>query len=441
MSLCALCVAHMTSYAQSSMTGAINTMAVSNSIIRSDGDSLVVYSEFEGQGYFHLLSSLANGSVVKVANVPDDVKVNDFKILDGNVYFVGVTGRANAVAGYFNLSDLFYNGGSILYKQIIQSGALVFLSLDRMEVYLCNDVAHIIAVGNLYDPSGSNLTGYITTFLMDIQCDLINTTQGSYEFISSGLGFGWGVFFDIAMTDNYFVSVAHKGVPYDLSVAGYIMLCSFPKNDHPLQNMLQYYTLDNNINGSMAATGTVGDRFAVTYSTQDLYNLSDIHQEVALFSLTTTGTFQLLSNCQASALTGMPYRSYYDMDYNNYTGLLCEFSNSNTTGNKKIGITSGMGSIEKVQFNDFKINSVCSANQDSIVACGDATLGTGLYVGKIAVPTVKSQCINKSPMTLSQIFPTPLIGGSGSTAVVDSFNWEIDNSIITTTTFTVICKD
>ena len=69
--LCTLCVANITSYAQTSITGAINTMAVSNSIIRSEGDSLVVYSEFEGQGHFHLLSSLANGSIVKVANVPE----------------------------------------------------------------------------------------------------------------------------------------------------------------------------------------------------------------------------------------------------------------------------------------------------------------------------------------------------------------------------------
>lgn len=423
--LCFLLLEHSACKAQSSIVGSFPAAAVENSLIRFGDNLIVVYSESADQGYFHLLHNLNNGSPVRSFDLPLGLSVKDFKILDGRVYFVGklLCDDAGSKAGYFatfgffDINDVFYSGGIVSYSKIDiyniidDNTTLDFTSLNKMEVYDYAGISHIIAVGELEDTRGTPLSGNLTTCLMDIQIDPSNYMFFNIDFISSGTGFGLGVFFDVALTDNFVVSIAHKGVPYDFSVGGNMMAMSFARNGSPLSGSLGEYVDNRNINGSMVAVGMRDDQFAVTYSTNKPMGSYNQQQEIALFKINSIGAFLNYNTYKSPTLSGMVYRSYYEMDYNNTTAHLCELSNSTLSGDKEIGVVDpGFVSIDKVYFTDFKVNSVCKTNSPSMLVSGKNASSSILYVGKFDTPLVNTKCKNSNSMPLdtSEIFNLPL---------------------------------
>jgi len=392
--------------AQSSVVGSFPAAAVENSLVRYENNHIVVYSERGDQGYFHLLQNITNGAPVRSIDLPQGLSVKDFKILDGQVYFVGeklddgAKVDYKAAFGFFDIHDVFYSGGIVSFSEMSSyagSGyTLDFTSLNKMEAYVYAGVSHIVAVGELNDPRGDALTGNLTTYLMDIRI-IPGDTVFYNNFISSGTGFGLGVFFDVALTDNYVVSMAHKGVPYDLSVGGYMMAMSFERNASPLLSVLAGYKDYNNINGSMMAVGMRGDNFAVTYSTNMPMGSYNQQQEIALFQIGSSGSITHTNTYQLPPLYGMAYRSYYEMDYNHATTQLCELSNSTLSNIREVGVTvPGFASIDKVSFLDFTANSLCSTNTASLLVSGKKTSSSDLYMAKIVVPVVASKCISRS---------------------------------------------
>lgn len=52
------------------------------------GKKIIIYAEEDNsnQGYFHLLTGITNGSTVLTADVPNNIHVKDFKVLDDWVF-------------------------------------------------------------------------------------------------------------------------------------------------------------------------------------------------------------------------------------------------------------------------------------------------------------------------------------------------------------------
>jgi hypothetical protein len=75
-------------FGQASIYGEITTSAHLNSIIRAWGKQFIIYAEEDNsnQGYFHLLTGIANGSTVLTTDVPNNIHVKDFKVLDDWVF-------------------------------------------------------------------------------------------------------------------------------------------------------------------------------------------------------------------------------------------------------------------------------------------------------------------------------------------------------------------
>lgn len=75
-------------FGQASIYGEITTSAHLNSIIRVWGKQFIIYAEEDNsnQGYFHLLTGIANGSTVLTTDVPNNIHVKDFKVLDDWVF-------------------------------------------------------------------------------------------------------------------------------------------------------------------------------------------------------------------------------------------------------------------------------------------------------------------------------------------------------------------
>ena len=133
-------------------------------------------------------------------------------------------------------------------------------ALSRTEVYLYNGSVHIVAIGS------QRVGGVYTTAVFDIPYPYTSF----YKAVSSDVGFDEGVFYDLALTDNYIVSVAHKGTPYDPFSTGYLMFRAFLRVSDPLSSIPGEILHDKDSsnkypNGIMAAVGLVGDSSAISY--------------------------------------------------------------------------------------------------------------------------------------------------------------------------------
>ena len=313
-------------HGQISVYGEIPTTAHSNSIIRAWGNQFVIYAEDNyGQGVFHLLTGTTGGSQVFTANLPSLLYVYDFKILGDNVYFVGVR-DTSTIVGVFNITSLFYyNGGYDLcelqayskYPNLYSPKALL-----RTEVYFYDGIVHIVAVGS------QSVNGVYTTAVFDIPYPY----TGVYKAVSSDVGYSEGVFYDLALTDNYIVSVAHKGTPYDPLSTGYLMFRTFQRDSDPLSSIsgeILHNTDSSNKypNGIMAAVGLVGDSFAISYcepgptATEQEIGILEIIPGNSIISLLFKRTNNYLNNSS--------YYSFKDLFYNVLSNQLCDIGNGN----------------------------------------------------------------------------------------------------------------
>ena len=430
---------------QASVYGEINTTANTNSIIRAWGNQFIIYAEgVGGRGYFHLLTGIANGSTVLTADVPVDMHVKDFKVLNDWVYFVGekedpdgVKNATKAVAGAFPIHNLFYSGGNIIYTELHPysdfSGRIFKpISLSRTEVYSFDGIVHIIAVGNQTENDI-----LLTSAVFDIPYPF---NSYSYKAVSSGGGYGEGIFFDLALTDNYVVSVAHKGSSYDMISTGYIMMRPFKRNGDPLSSStgVNLYTTDGYIrpNGIMAATGLAGDKFAISYCEP---GTTATAQETGILQVNTGGTISpVLFKRTGNNLSNSNYYNFKDMVFNIPSGLLCDLGNGNTSGNYLVGVYSTAGTSDSRFYHpDIDINSICTLTTDHCAACGKTqTSSLGIILQKLPI---SSTCTVVRGETMSQTFPS-LINGPGITVKDSETSTKSHPPTITTNFFIVNCS-
>ena len=255
------------------------------------------------------MTGITNGSTVLTASAPSGVYVKDFKILNDWVYFVGEGEAANtkahvAIVGAFQIYNVFYSSGIIQYTTLHPTfssdhSPYSALSLLRTEVYSYDGIVHIIAIGKQTE----DLNGILTTAVFDITYPFL-----SYRTVPSIFGDKEGIFFDLALTDNYVVTVAHKGYSYDLFGNGYIMMRPFHRDNNPLASTtgINRYTSDGYIipNGIMEATGLSGDMFALSYCEP---GTTATAQGIGILQVNTSGvSSRYYSNIQATSLATAP---------------------------------------------------------------------------------------------------------------------------------------
>ena len=390
-----------------------------------------------------MLTGIANGSTVLTADVPVDMHIKDFKVLNDWVYFVGekvdpdgVKNATKAVAGAFPIHNLFYSGGNIIYNKLhpySESSGRIFkpISLSRTEVYSFDGIVHIIAVGNQTE------NDILTSAVFDIPYPF---NSYSYKAVSSGSGYGEGIFLDLALTDNYVVTVAHKGSSYDLFGIGFIMMRPFERNGDPLSSTTGTNRFDTDgyiePNGIMAATGLAGDKFSISYCEP---GTTATAQETGILQVNTGGTISpVLFKRTGNNLSNSNYYIFKDMVYNIPSGLLCDLGNGNTSGNYLVGVYSTAGtSNSRFYHPDIDINSICTLSTDHCAACGKTQTSTlGIILQKLPI---SSTCAAVRGETMSQTYPS-VRNATGINVKDGATETRVHFPTITTNYFIVNCS-
>ncbi len=215
-------------------TGEIQT---SNTIVKSyKGIANIIYTDHLSYGdrvWTNLITGtdpqflyVPNGSNnYKSVTLPSYVlalnpRIMDFEILGDTLYFCGfedlsfvisgpnpaIMPRYKGFIGYFNISDVFDVGASPQITVLeFHPQSLCVNRVSKMEVFRADNGLHIVCVGG----SGGDNGTFSSRFVADVVND--SRTGQWWYYITSDAG---EMFNDIAVTDNYAVSIAFKGT-YD----------------------------------------------------------------------------------------------------------------------------------------------------------------------------------------------------------------------------------
>ncbi len=136
-----------------------------------------------------------------IFDLPTGMYVSDMEILDGVVYFCGSytnQGLSYGVVGYFSETDFVGSAASITYATFVN-----YTFFDKMEVYrddLDNSI-HLAVICHNYVSSFSFNTGLL----------LMNLNGGAISYYDISLLGNTQYFTDVAITDNYIISVGSSG--------------------------------------------------------------------------------------------------------------------------------------------------------------------------------------------------------------------------------------
>ena len=389
--------------AQNSIYGEINSPYCANTIIRDWGNQFIIYGENHlSDGFFHLLTDTAHASTVLAIDLPTGLHVKDFKILDGQVFFIGEFNR-KAACGNFNISGVFYGGNIISYYTLDHyngptglGGDVVYrpTSLNRMEVYMAGQEPHIVAIGD--QVAGSSPTSAVF--------HIPGLFPNHYNCLSSSSVLGEGIFFDLALTDNFIVSVAHKGTQTNLLYSGYIMMRAFKRTSDPLNSITGQVRNDSDgyiiTNGTMSASGISGDNFAISYCHPSTTNAE---HEFGILTVNPSGVISPVSFKRTNiSLSNASYYSFSDMAYNNSKNYLIDVGN--IYSNNTLNIYSSTSSNYQHLYNpNFEISSACSRSDDYCAACGNNNNGTIGFL--LQVLPVSNSCATISNESYFSTYP------------------------------------
>ena len=400
------------SYAQNSLVGYVATRADYNSIIRSWDDRLILYSEdASGQGYFSLISSMVSGSPVVMATVPQHVHIHDFRVFEGVVYFGGDTiaqARLDtlAIVGHFGIDDVFVHGGVIKYSRLMNFVAYSDvpsyrqLSIKRIEAYRYGSDVHVFAVGNIAitDPVSQGRTTWETGVF-----DIVEG-RGTYKFTLGPGNNSEGVFFDIANTDNYLVTAAHKGPRTDMGVFGYMLLRPFRKDADPLNsasgaNLVNAdgYTV---VVDNMLAVGSGGDSFMLAYAALDA---NTYQTEIANMYVDATGTVMYQCHANSSqAVSSTHDHDLFDVAFEPLSRTFAMITDCNQLGHRVSNLFNSMSGCAssglEMRHPTIKMNSICEMPLMKCAISGSFPLGLGVVVQDVASTTT---CMDMSSIAMT----------------------------------------
>ena len=195
------CLLSGVTYGQSGTLYLASAMGVDN-IVRYDPTTgkHVIYSTVTGsENHF----SLTDMNILIDVKVADNLKVRDFEIIDGLVFFCGESSGGSGFLGWFDINDLFYAGGTAQIDQTLS--ALGLLTLDNIEVYHDTTGAIRIAGYGVYSYYALNVTLYRAF-------EAVGTPVAGMQYRTMDL---WcaGPFADIAdltVTDNFVVYLSRE---------------------------------------------------------------------------------------------------------------------------------------------------------------------------------------------------------------------------------------
>ena len=439
----------MAGFGQSGLVGIVRTQANQSSIVRSWNNNLILYSEdAAGQGYFSLVEHLTSGTPVLMASVPQNVHVHDFRVIDDSVYFGGDTIRISrsdtmALVGRFGIVDLFHLGGSMSYSKLysdVSHPSYLHLSIRRIEVYRFQGKVHMVAVGNIaVRNDDQQATPFLETGLFDIVMD-----NHSFKFtLGPQTNSSEGVFFDLAQTQKYIVSVAHKGIRTDMDVAGYMFLRPFYKDADPLNSIYGTHltTTDGATRAAdnILAVGTSLDTFmlALTSETNSSYQ-----KELDKMYVNSSG--YVTYSCHTDVVQPIPGthdHNLFDVAFDGPSGTLAVANNCNMSQTAVADVYTPISicgpSGKELSHNSIFPNSISEMPSSRLAISGMASQGLGLSVHPILgggscmrTTTIPTSTGRKRGMTNRE--PCHIIPGS-----VEKASWIPD---ITITTFQTICE-
>ena len=364
-------------------------------------------------GFFHLLHSMTNGATVPFIDLPDSVRVKDFKILDDHIFFVGTTTSNKALFGIFDISGVFYSGFNIKLGTLSSFSYICTgipyqafpLELSKMEVYMHNNDYHIIAIGEADEvPSNTSKKEPSKNMRNKGIYDIVYSpfsSSVSYNVLPSYDGC---IITDVIQTDNYIVSLAHKGNINDLSAPGYIMMHPFDKSATPLQNPSGYmlHHIDTYPNGYIMGTGTGNDNFVVTCCSPDPSNPFTLTQQDILSFTVNSGVILPLTKKSTNFQSFSNYTTIRDMAYNSKTNHVCDIDDFMTSTTTLTIHTPSTYFIDKLTPNNTKLSSVCSMTTADCAVSGQNLSGLYILVQSLP-PQISCEPISTYPLTQQSI--------------------------------------
>ena len=193
--------------AQTNIVEINSTMTSKGSIVREYSRNLYLVYNSDGYLFSFNLIDVSTG-VCNTFYLPS-LSVNDFEITDDTAYFCGNIG-ANVVVGWFDIQNLFYNGGVMsctivptnLSCGVYTSCTENILSLDKLEIIEYADgFNHIVMIGK----ATSTISSTVNTCIAELYH---NGYEHKLAYQVEHLGiFGYD---DIAITREEVIVIGHK---------------------------------------------------------------------------------------------------------------------------------------------------------------------------------------------------------------------------------------
>lgn len=293
-----------------------DTFSGKESIVRQwhNGIAIAYSQESSTQGNFIYD---AGDSALVYADMYPNCRVYDFEIREDTVYFCGKFENGSNIFGFFgffDINDLFFNGGSMYGTYLNMSQNQIFYDLNlkptapsRMDVFVHQDQTHIAAIGDcLLQGNSTDIDG---SSVYDVYYDGTDWHCKAY-YHKPGMEY----YTDIVATGNYIVAVA-KG---EVQNKCYIRL--FEKGSDFLSSAsAQYMTdvADDTPVGRVIVDALEGDNFAVanfyTNSSEAGVTLKKLHVTTTLPYTALTSSIHVPLNISSTINTNWKLR---DIRYN-----------------------------------------------------------------------------------------------------------------------------
>lgn len=177
-----------------------NTNKSTRGIIREQG---IAYYENKNQGYFVYVPNFSVLSVNQV-ETPKGWYIRDFRVVDSIAYFCGIDSNSKtALLGHFNIYNLQSGIGNIVFHR--DNGIRTKLSiLNRIAVKNNKDTITLMAIGRAQAGLNPEMKGADRVLYLEDY----SSTSGSI-FSPSDTN---ELFWDVVLTDNYFVTSGTIGL-------------------------------------------------------------------------------------------------------------------------------------------------------------------------------------------------------------------------------------
>lgn len=154
----------------------------------------LTYTSDRMKQYVHLMEQ--GNTAVFSAQIDDEIR--DMEILGDTAYYCGIGASGVPVVGYFSIAD--FNAGALNVERVSYATATNY-HLNQMEVFKVHDGVHVVLVGDVVSSGGEY------RLVADVSHHYpLNIWHLSYYIATDQIEF----FDDIAVTQNYVVTAAHK---------------------------------------------------------------------------------------------------------------------------------------------------------------------------------------------------------------------------------------